>query len=266
MASYSKISYELSGETAIIAFDDDATLNACGVDTAIEMLHAFEIAAREARCTILTGKGRGFCSGANLGGMGAGPQIAHPGSLPDAGKALDAFYNPLVTAIREHPHPVITAVNGAAAGVGCAIGLMGDLVIASDKAYFLQAFRRIGLVPDGGSTWLLARTIGRVRAMEMALLGEKLSAEKAMEWGLVNRVVSPEALMETALDLAGKLATGPTVALALTRKLIWDACEDDFSGALHGERVAQRSAGRTADFQEGVSAFLQKRQAVFKGT
>lgn len=263
--AYQKISYELKGDVAIIAFDDDKTLNACGVDTAIEMLHAFEVAAGEARCTILTGKGRGFCSGANLGGMGAGPEIAHPGSKPDAGKALDAFYNPLVTAIREHPHPVITAVNGAAAGVGCAIGLMGDLVIASRKAYFLQAFRRIGLVPDGGSTWLLARTIGRVRAMEMALLGEKVSAEQAQEWGLVNRVVEEADLMPAALDFAAKLASGPTVALALTRKLIWDASEADFGAALHGERVAQRTAGRTDDFREGVSAFLQKRAAEFRG-
>ncbi|WP_213271121.1 enoyl-CoA hydratase/isomerase [Hyphomonas sp.] len=265
MATYEKISYERNGDTAIIAFNDDKTLNACGVDTAIELLHAFETAASEARCTIFTGKGRGFCSGANLGGMGSGPEIAYPGSRPDAGKALDAFYNPLVTAIREHPHPVITAVNGAAAGVGCALGLMGDLVIASKGAYFLQAFRRIGLVPDGGSTWLLARTIGRVRAMEMALLGEKVSADQAHAWGLVNRVVEDAELLPTALDFAGKLAAGPTVALALTRKLIWDATESDFDAALHGERVAQRTAGRTDDFKEGVGAFLQKRPAVFKG-
>lgn len=265
MATYEKISYELQGNTAIIAFNDDKTLNACGVDTAIELLHAFEVAAGEARCTILTGKGRGFCSGANLGGMGAGPEIAHPGSKPDAGKALDAFYNPLVTAIREHPHPVITAVNGAAAGVGCAIGLMGDIVVAAKSAYFLQAFRRIGLVPDGGSTWLLARTIGRARAMEMALFGEKVPAEQAMSWGLVNRVVEDAELMPTALGFAEKLATGPTVALALTRKLIWDASESDFGAALHGERVAQRTAGRTEDFREGVGAFLQKRPAEFKG-
>jgi 2-(1,2-epoxy-1,2-dihydrophenyl)acetyl-CoA isomerase len=265
MAAYQKISYELKDNVAIIAFDDDKTLNACGVDTAIELLHAFEVAAKEARCTILTGKGRGFCSGANLGGMGSGPEIAHPGSQPDAGKALDAFYNPLVTAIREHPHPVITAVNGAAAGVGCAIGLMGDLVVCAKSAYFLQAFRRIGLVPDGGSTWLLARTIGRVRAMEMALLGEKVPAETAMGWGLVNRVVEDGELMTTALELAGRLASGPTVALALTRKLMWEASEAEFGAALHGERVAQRTAGRTEDFREGVTAFLQKRPAEFKG-
>lgn len=265
MATYEKISYERNGDTAIIAFNDDKTLNACGVDTAIELLRAFEVAAAEARCTIFTGKGRGFCSGANLGGMGSGPEIAHPGSKPDAGKALDAFYNPLVTAIREHPHPVITAVNGAAAGVGCALGLMGDLVIAGKSAYFLQAFRRIGLVPDGGSTWLLARTIGRVRAMEMALLGEKVSADQALSWGLVNRVVEDAELLPAALEFAQKLASGPTVALALTRKIIWDATEAEFGAALHNERVAQRTAGRTDDFKEGVSAFLQKRPAEFKG-
>jgi 2-(1,2-epoxy-1,2-dihydrophenyl)acetyl-CoA isomerase len=265
MAKYEKISYERDGDIAIISFDDDKTLNACGVDTAIELLHAFEVAAREARCTILTGKGRGFCSGANLGGMGAGPQIAHGDSMPDAGKALDAFYNPLVTMIKDHPHPVITAINGAAAGVGCAIGLMGDLVVAAKSAYFLQAFRRIGLVPDGGSTWLLARTIGRVRAMEMALLGDKLPAETALQWGLVNRVVEDAALMSTAKELALKLATGPTVALSLARRQIWAACDADFGAALHGERMAQRAAGRTDDFKEGVSAFLQKRPATFKG-
>ncbi len=265
MSAFKKIAYEREGDVAVISFDDDKTLNACGVDTAIELLHAFELAGQEARCTILTGKGRGFCSGANLGGMGAGPQIAHPDSPPDAGKALDAFYNPLVTMIREHPHPVITAVNGAAAGVGCAIALMGDIVLASRSAYFLQAFRRIGLVPDGGSTWLLARTIGRVRAMEMALFGDKVPAEQAQAWGLVNRVVDDGELMTVARDYAAKLAEGPTLALSLTRKLVWDACDSTYTAALHAERVAQRDAGRTEDFREGVTAFLQKRKAEFHG-
>ena len=142
---------------------------------------------------------------------------------------------------------------------------MGDLVVAGKSAYFLQAFRRIGLVPDGGSTYLLARTIGRVRAMEMALLGEKLPAETALEWGLVNRVVDDADLMKTAKELAVKLATGPTVALSLARQQIWAACDADFGAALHGERMAQRAAGRTEDFREGVTAFLQKRPAEFKG-
>ncbi len=263
--TYTKIAYELDGPLAIISFNDPATLNACGVDTAQELLHAFEKAGDEARCTILTGKGKGFCSGANLSGMGSGPSLSHAGSKMDAGRALDTHYNPLVTAIREHPHPVISAVNGPAAGVGCSLGLIGDIVIAAKSAYFLQAFRRIGLVPDGGSTWLLARTIGRARAMEMALFGEKLPADIAMQWGLVNRVVEDDQLMTVAKDFGMKLATGPTVALNHARKMIWAACEDNFQDALHLERVSQRTAGRTKDFGEGVQAFLGKRTAEFKG-
>lgn len=263
---YEKISYERDGKIAIISFDDAATLNACGVDTAQELLHALEVAADEARCTILTGKGRGFCSGANLSGMGSGPELNHPGSKPDAGRALDTHYNPAIFAIREHPHPVITAVNGAAAGVGCAFGLMGDLVICGESAYFLQAFRRIGLVPDGGSTFLLAKTIGRVRAMEMALLGEKVPAAKALEWGLVNYVVEDDKLMETAKMYAQKMADGPTLTLAMTRELVWAATEGNLSDALKAERNQQRLAGRSNDFKEGVKAFLEKRPAEFTGS
>ena len=263
--AYTKISYELKGDIAIISFNDPSTLNACGVDTAQEMLHAFEVAADEARCTILTGAGRGFCSGANLGPGQLGVQLSHEGSKPDAGRALTTHYNPLMQAIREHPHPVISAVNGPAAGVGCSLALAGDIVLCAESAYFLQAFRRIGLVPDGGSTWLLARTIGRVRAMEMALFGDKVPAEKALEWGMVNRIVADDALMSTAMEMAEKLATGPTIALSLARDLIWKACESDFDEAIYDERIAQRTAGRTDDFKEGVSAFLQKRKADFKG-
>ncbi len=263
--AYEKISYELNGSIAIIKFNDPSTLNACGVDTAQELLHAFEVAADEARCTVLTGEGRGFCSGANLGPNQTGMQLRHAESKPDAGRPLDTHYNPLVQAIREHPHPVVTAVNGPAAGVGCSLALLGDLVIAAKSAYFLQAFRRIGLVPDGGSTWLLARAVGRVRAMEMALLGEKLPAATAREWGLVNRVVEDDQLMPTVMEIAEKIATGPTVALSMARHLIWDACETDFGDALHAERLAQRTAGRTSDFKEGVMAFLQKRPAQFTG-
>lgn len=263
--AYTKISYELKGDIAIIAFNDPSTLNACGVDTAQELLHAFEVAADEARCTILTGEGRGFCSGANLGPGQLNVKLSHEGSKPDAGRALTTHYNPLMQAIREHPHPVITAVNGPAAGVGCSLALVGDIIVCAKSAYFLQAFRRIGLVPDGGSTWLLARTIGRPRAMEMALFGEKVPAEKALEWGMVNRVVEDDALMSTAMEMAETLATGPTVALSLARDLMWKACESDFDEAIYDERIAQRTAGRTDDFKEGVSAFLQKRPAEFKG-
>lgn len=196
---------------------------------------------------------------------GLSVQLSHEGSKPDAGRALTTHYNPLMQAIKEHPHPVITAVNGPAAGVGCSLALVGDIVVCAQSAYFLQAFRRIGLVPDGGSTWLLARTIGRVRAMEMALFGDKVPAEQALEWGMVNRIVEDDQLMPTALEMAEKLATGPTIALSLARELIWKACESDFDEAIYDERIAQRTAGRTDDFKEGVTAFLKKRPAEFKG-
>ncbi len=260
---FEKISYALEGEIAVISFDDPKTMNAAGLDTVEELLLAFEKAGDDARGTILTGNGRGFCSGANLSGdVGGGSK---PRGKPDAGKALDSHYNPFIKVMREHPHPVITAVNGAAAGVGCSIALMGDMVIAAEGAYFLQAFRRIGLVPDGGSTWLLPRTIGRVRAMEMALLGEKLPAAKALEWGMVSKVVPDDQLMSEAMDLAMTLSKGPTRALSVMRGLIWDGCENDLEAQLHAERNAQRIAGRTSDFKEGVSAFLEKRPARFTG-
>lgn len=261
--SFHKITYEVNSDVAVITFNDPATMNAAGIDTVTELLWAFELAARDARATILTGTGRGFCSGANLS-AGESKDSAGTGE-PDAGKALDTHYHPLIMAMKEHAHPIITAINGAAAGVGCSIALMGDMIIASEDAYFLQAFRRIGLVPDGGSTYLLPRLVGRARAMEMALMGEKISATKALEWGLINQVVPSNALLETAQDTARKLAEGPTQALALLRKLVWESADNDFTSQLHAERVAQRTAGRTADFKEGVSAFLEKRSAQFTG-
>ncbi|MEM1106662.1 MAG: enoyl-CoA hydratase/isomerase [Pseudomonadota bacterium] len=265
--NFEKITYSCDDDIVTIAFNDEKTLNAAGLDTTEEMLVALEKAGDQGRCTIITGNGRGFCSGANLaGGLKGSEADDRPKGAFDAGKALDSHYNPFVTALREHPHPVITAVNGPAAGVGCSIALLGDMIIASESAYFLQAFRRIGLVPDGGSTYLLPRTIGRVRAMEMALLGEKLPARKALEWGMVNEVVADDELMPRANALARTLANGPTQALAMTRQLIWDGCEADWGPQLHAERISQRAAGRTNDNREGIMAFLEKRPANFTGT
>src|SRR6056297_456015 len=178
--TFTKISYQVADDIATIAFNDPKTMNAAGIDTVEELSLALEQAADEARCTIITGEGRGFCSGANLS---LNPGAAPPKGKPDAGKALDSHYNPFIKAMRTHPHPIITAVNGAAAGVGCSIALMGDFIISAESAYFLQAFRRIGLVPDGGSTFLLPRVAGRARAMEMTLFGDKIPAQKAEEWG-----------------------------------------------------------------------------------
>ncbi len=259
---FTKISYTIEDDIATIAFDDPATLNAAGMDTVEEMTLALEHGAEHARCTIITGNGRGFCSGANLS--------ANPGETPkgkpDAGKALDSHYNPLIKMMKTHPHPIITAINGAAAGVGCSIALMGDFIIAGESGYFLQAFRRIGLVPDGGSTFLLPRMAGRAKAMEMTLFGDKVPAQQALDWGLINRVVPDEALEREARVYAKKLADGPTQALALIRELIWQAEDNDFDSQLQAERFAQRTAGRQPDFREGVKAFLEKRPANFRNS
>lgn len=258
--SFKKIAYEVSDDIATIAFNDPKTLNAAGMDTVEELSLALEQAGDEARCTIITGNGRGFCSGANLS-SNPGEQ---PKGKPDAGKGLDTHYNPFIKAMRTHPHPIISAVNGAAAGVGCSIALMGDFIIAGESGYFLQAFRRIGLVPDGGSTFLLPRLVGRAKAMEMTLFGDKVFADQALEWGMINKVVPDDQLMAEARTYAKRLAEGPTQALALIRDLVWQAEDNDFDSQLQAERFAQRTAGRQPDFKEGVKAFLEKRPANFK--
>ncbi len=262
MTGYSKITYARDGDIAIITLSDPATMNAAGLDLVGELDTAFTRAEGEARAIILTGEGRGFCSGANLTATGGSASAAGPDGF-DAGAALETHYNPFVTRLRDLSIPFVTAVNGAAAGVGCSFALLGDLIVAGESAYFLQAFRRIGLVPDGGSTYLLPRMIGRARAMEMMLLGEKISARQALEWGMINRCVADDQLLPTALELARALADGP-LAVTMIRQLAWESLDQDWQGQLQKERVTQRTAGRTEDFREGVMAFLQKRKATFK--
>jgi len=264
--TYAKIKLSFADDLATIALADPATMNAAGVDTVTELADAFGRVAKGeggARAVILTGEGRGFCSGANLaGGMGQrAPEAEEPRG---AGSALVTHYNPFITLMRDFPMPIVTAVNGAAAGVGCSLALMGDIIIAAESAYFLQAFRRIGLVPDGASTYLLPRMIGRARAMEMALLGDRVPAAKALEWGLVNRVVPDADLMAEAGKVATELGHGPK-SLGLIRTLMWRSLDADFAGQVADEAATQTIAGKTDDFIEGVQAFLQKRPAVFTG-
>ena len=263
---YTKIKVAREGAITIITLADPATMNAAGMDLAAELHEAFKAAVvgeGAARAIVLTGEGRGFCSGANLQAGPGGGKLDGDGK-PDAGAGLETVYNPLVTYIREMPVPLVTAVNGAAAGVGCSLALLGDLIVAGESAYFLQAFRRIGLVPDGGSTYLLPRMIGKARAMEMALLGERVPATQALNWGLVNRVVPDAELMTTAMGLARALADGPA-SLGLSRQTLWASMDSDWAAQLHRERMAQRTAGKTEDFREGVAAFLAKRPAQFQG-
>ncbi len=264
--TYQKIKVAHDGAVAIITLADPSTMNAAGMDLAAELLDALKRSAvgpEASRAVVLTGEGRGFCSGANLQAGPGGGRLDGDGK-PDAGAGLETIYNPLVTYMREMPVPIVTAVNGAAAGVGCSLALLGDLIVAAESAYFLQAFRRIGLVPDGGSTYLLPRMIGKARAMEMALLGERVPAARALEWGLVNRVVPDSDLMATAMALAWALAEGPA-SLGLSRQTLWASMDSDWAAQLHRERQAQRTAGKTEDFVEGVAAFLAKRPARFTG-
>ncbi|CAN5280095.1 enoyl-CoA hydratase/isomerase [soil metagenome] len=265
--TYDKIRLEAADGLAVITLADPTTLNAAGLQMARELAHAFaSIAAGkvQARAVILTGEGRGFCSGANLAVGGPADREVDVDGKPDAGSALESLYNPLVSLLRDFPLPIVTAVNGPAAGIGCSLALLGDIVIAAESAYFLQAFRRIGLVPDGGSTYLLPRLAGKARAMEMMLLGDKIPAATALSWGLINRCVPDAELLATATTIAQELAAGPA-SLSAIRKLVWNSLDADWVGQLNAERHAQKGAGKTEDFIEGVSAFLQKRPSAFKG-
>lgn len=251
----------LDDEVAIIRLNDPATLNAVTVAMVEEIGTALDQIETSARALILTGAGRAFCAGANL----AAEIEPEDDGLPDMGGALETHINPLMTRLRNLAFPWISAVRGPAAGVGCSLALAADLVIASESAYFLQAFSRIGLVPDGGSSWLLARGAGRIRAMELMLLGERLPATTALEWGLINRVVADDQLEAAALDLASRLAAGPTRSLGFIREAAWAAADLPWEEALANERRLQFHAGRTADHREGVAAFKAKRPAVFTG-
>ncbi|HYW15316.1 MAG TPA: enoyl-CoA hydratase-related protein [Allosphingosinicella sp.] len=257
--TYEHIRLDLSpAAVATVTIARPDRLNALSARTLEELREAVEESARSgARCLLLTGEGRGFSSGADLAGEGGLPE--------DAGAALEEYYNPLVEAIFASPIPVVAAVNGPAAGAGCSLALAADIVIAARSAYFLQAFVNVGLIPDAGATWILPRLVGRARAMEMMLLGERVPAEKALEWGLISRVVEDEALESEAVALATKLAQGPTVALGLIRKLAREAGDIPLSQALVAERVAQREAGETQDFRGAVMAFLQKQTPRFEG-
>ncbi|MEM8826283.1 MAG: enoyl-CoA hydratase-related protein [Pseudomonadota bacterium] len=261
--TYENILYEQDGGIVTVTINRPEKLNGLDLKTVEELLRAVQAVRDDdaARALILTGAGRGFSSGADLSSGGG----VAPGGKTDAGAVLETHYNPLLENMMSLNVPIITAVNGPAAGAGCSLALFGDFVICSETAYFLQAFVNIGLVPDVGSTWLLPRVIGRARALEMMMLGEKVPAEKAKHWGLVYDIVAPDDLMNAANALATKFATGPTRAYALIRQGVRDCMEQGLSDALKTERRNQLTAGRTADFKEGVVAFLQKRKAEFSG-
>lgn len=262
---FERIILDFDGPLARLTLNHPEALNALSIKMLRELSDAMpQIAdpANGARCLLITGAGRGFSAGANLTDTEA--NLDRDGER-DAGAVLQEHYHPLLLTLRDLPMPVVTAVNGPAAGAGMSVALMGDMVLAARSAYFLQAFRRIGLVPDAGSTYTLPRLIGWGRAMELALLGERLPAEKAYEWGLVNRLCEDDKLMDEAAALGAELANGPTVALTLARRALWRTFENTYEQQLQLERTSQRQAGQTEDFIEGVTAFVEKRPAKFKG-
>jgi 2-(1,2-epoxy-1,2-dihydrophenyl)acetyl-CoA isomerase len=258
--TYEKVLYSLSDGVARISMNDPATRNAGSEQMAEELLHAVIRASHEARAVMLTGEGKAFNSGANL----ADAEAIMGDPQRDVGTLLERYYNPIILELKMMDQPVVTAVRGAAAGVGCGLAMAGDLIVCGEGGFFLQAFRHVGLVPDGGSSWLLTRAVGRVRAMELMLLGERLYGKQALEWGLVNRVVPDGEVEETAMALAKELAKGPR-SLGLIKHLAWAAADTSLEEALVHERLHQRDACRTEDFVEGITAFAAKRPAEFKG-
>ena len=259
--SYETIRVDRDGPLLTITLNRPERLNAMPPQMADEIGQVFYDLG-DARAVLITGEGKGFCSGADLSARGSDNALTGKGGSHEA---LINHYNPAVSHLIRANVPVICAVNGPAAGVGCSLALAADFTLAGKSAYFLQAFVNIGLVPDGGSTWLLARAIGRARATRMMMLGEKISASQAEEWGLIYKCVDDAALMDEARALAEKLANGPTLAIAAMKRNIATALDGSLQQVLLAEAEAQHIAGRSADAKEGGKAFLEKRKAVFKG-
>jgi 2-(1,2-epoxy-1,2-dihydrophenyl)acetyl-CoA isomerase len=247
----------------VITLDRPQAMNAVDPQLGADLLRALETAAAddEVRAVLLTGAGRAFSSGADLK-AGFDPT---PAGHPDVGRALRERYHPIITAIRTMPKPVVAAVNGPAAGIGCSFALACDLVLAAESAYFLLAFVNIGLVADGGSSFLIPERVGVARAAEMAMLGERIAAPTALQWGLINRVVADYALADEAGALVDRLAAGPTRSYAGTTRQLnaWHFAR--MEAQLELEATIQGDLAASKDFMEGVAAFVGKRPARFEG-
>lgn len=258
--AYDTIALDIADNIATITLNRPDRLNAAPPAMFDEIADALDNLAG-ARALLITGAGRAFCSGADLQARGEKPVTGSSGSYG----ALTRHYNPTMMKLAKLNIPFITAVNGPAAGVGCSLALASDFAIAGRSAYFLQAFVNIGLVPDGGASWMLTRLVGKARATEMMMLGEKIPAEKAEQWGLVYKCVDDAVLIEEARALASRLANGPSLALGIMRQNIAAALDGDYATALVREAEGQRIAGASADAVEGGMSFLQKRKPVFQG-
>jgi 2-(1,2-epoxy-1,2-dihydrophenyl)acetyl-CoA isomerase len=249
---------------ALLRLNRPAQLNALTADMLVQWREAVETAGAdpEVRALLITGEGRAFCAGQDL----ADPLVAPSPDQPnkDIGHLLNHYYIPLVQALRDCPVPTVCAVNGVAAGAGVSLALACDLVLASDAANFILGFNKIGLIPDAGASWVLPRLIGRAKALELALLGDKLSATDAELMGLIARTATPDQVLPQALAMAERLAALPTRALVQTRKLIDGSLESNLDIALRAESRLQSQLGFSFDYAEGVTAFQQKRPPQFR--
>ena len=255
--SSARVTLAAQGKVALVTLNHPPTINALSSTLAGELkVMLAAVAAADYRALVITGAGRGFCSGADMKEL--------PGWRDEgAGQVLERLYHPLFRTLRDFPMPVVTAINGPAVGIGMSLALMGDLILMARSAYFLLSFTRIGLVPDGGLSFLLPRAIGVTRAREMALLAQPLPADKALDWGLINRLLPDEDLQTEALAVAQRLAQGPA-AQPFTRALFQD--RDAHEAQLAREAAAQQRAGESDDFKEGLAAFHQKRLPNFNGS
>ena len=260
-----RVLLETRDAVAILTLNDPSVLNAFGQKLRQDITWALDRVENEgARYLMITGAGRAFCSGANLNDPDRQPRDRAAEARGEAKGDLETWYNPTFVRLRDLAVPVVTAINGIAAGAGMSLALMGDIRIAAESASFLQAFARIGLVPDAGSSYLLPRLVGMARAMELSLLAERLPAAKALEWGLINRVVADAELPAQAMALAKGLAEGPA-SLGMIRKMYWASLENTYQQQLDLEVKFQSRAGLTADYTEGVTAFREKRRTRFSG-
>ena len=259
--AFQTILFDIEGGVGRLRLNIPHKINALSRTLLTEMLQVLEhVQDQDVRCLLVSGEGRGFCSGADLT-----DGLSTNGTSPDLKQILDQYYHPVIERLHALPLPVIMAVNGVCAGAGTALALAGDLVLAEVSTRFSLGFVKIGLMPDAGSTWSLPRRVGSTRAFELSLLGEEISGATALEWGLINRAYADGTLQDEAQKLAKQLASGPTLAYGLTKQALKTCFQSSLTDQLEVEASAQQIAGRSADFVAGVAGFLTKKSPEFQG-